>query len=223
MAFSGFPEGGPAFFAQLASRQDRDWFKAHKAEYERLWEVPMKALFEALHARLKASFPKVGSPKHLRIYRDVRFSKDKAPFKTEIAASLPLFGGDALMGCGLYASFGRENVVGAGRWMMDGDELARYRKALAGAGGAAFAKGVAKAKQAGYEVMVHEALKRVPPPYPAEHARAELLKLKGFAVGFPKLPASALGDGKLVERIVKQTKAIAPLLKWLEAAATGRK
>lgn len=223
MAFSGFPNGGGAFFAQLASTQDRDWFKAHKAEYLRLWEAPMKALFEALHATLRGRFPKVGAPKHLRIYRDVRFSKDKAPFKTEIAASLPLFGGDALMGCGLYASFGRENLVAAGRWMMDGAELARYRKALAGAGGAAFAKGVAKAKQAGYEVMVHQALKRVPPPYPAEHARAELLKLKGFALGFPKLPGSALADAALVDRIVKQTKAVAPLLKWVEAAATGKK
>lgn len=223
MAFGGFPKGGPAFFAQLAARQDREWFKAHKAEYLRLWEAPMKALFEALRARLKARFPKVGPPKHLRLYRDVRFSKDKSPFNTAISAVLPLYGGGPMTGSGLYAELGTSCFVAAGRWMIDGAELARYREAVAGAGGARFAKGVEQAKRGGYQVMAHQALKRVPPPYDAGHPRAELLKLKGFALAFPKLPGAALADGELVGRLVEQTRAIAPLLGWVEAAATGQR
>lgn len=226
MAFNGFPRGGTEFFAQLAERQDRDWFKAHKADYERLWEAPMKALFDELHAQLKKTFPGAAKskPKHFRIYRDVRFSKDKSPFKTSVSAVVPLFGGDANMGTGLYAEFGAKPLVAAGRWMLDGAELTRYRKAVADEKtGAPFAKAVKKAKDTGYEVMVHEALKRVPAPFEQDHPRGELLKLKGFALEFPPLKASQLKDGALVELIVKQTRAIAPLLSWVESAATGRR
>ena len=217
MAFAGFPKGGTVFFAQLASRQDRDWFKAHKDEYVRLWEAPMKALFEALRPKLKAAFPKVGEPKHFRIYRDVRFGKDKSPFKTSISAVIPLYGGDAVGGSGFYAELGAAPFVAAGRWMLEGAELNRYRQAVAAdKSGKAFGKAVEKAKKAGFEVMVHEALKRVPPPFPADHPRGELLKLKGFALKFPAVKASQLSSGKLVDWMVKETKAIAPLLEWVE-------
>ncbi len=217
-AFAGFPRGGDAFFAKLALKQDRDWFKANKAEYERLWEAPMRALFEALEQRLRPVFPKVTPPKHFRIYRDVRFGKDKSPFKTNISAVLPLFGGSATGGTGLYAEFGEEAFVAAGRWMLEGPELARYRAAVAAEKkGKSFVREVEEAKRAGFEVMVHESLKRVPAPYEATHRRGDLLKLKGFALTFPRLKPSQLGNAKLVDWTVKQTRAIAGVLRWLEA------
>ncbi len=221
MTFSGFPKGGARFFAQLAATQDRDWFKANKAEYQRLWEAPMKALFDALAEKLARSFPRAGPPKHFRIYRDVRFSKDKSPFKTSIAAVLPLFGGGPTSDTGLYLDLGAKPFAAAGRWMLDGDELARYRKAV-DTRGAPFAKDVAKARRLGYELMAHETLKRVPAPWDAAHRRAELLKLKGFALTFPPLTPSLLASPKLVDRVVADTKRIAPLLQWVEAAARGK-
>ncbi len=224
--FEGFPKDGLAFFAELAFRQDREWFKAHKADYERLWEAPMRAFIDELQAKLAKSYPalKTAKPKHFRIYRDVRFSKDKAPYKTSISALLPLSGdGEMHMDSGLYCEFGKESFVAMGRWMMEPDLLARYRKAVdAEKTGAPFAALVAKAKKAGFTLGAHEALKRVPKPFDSQHPRAELLKQKGFAMTFPKLSSKDLGSPKLVAVVAKQAAALAPLMKSLEAAVAGR-
>src|SRR5215210_4710551 len=98
MAFLGFPREGARFFAQLAVKQDREWFKEHKAQYAELWETPMKALMEELAPKLAKRYPgvKLLPPKHFRIYRDVRFSKDKSPFKTTINAMIGFPGGEEI-------------------------------------------------------------------------------------------------------------------------------
>ena len=64
--FQGFPKGGAAFFAELAKKQDRDWFKANKARYEELWEEPMKALLADLQAKLAKTFPGVADAERNR-------------------------------------------------------------------------------------------------------------------------------------------------------------
>src|SRR5262245_57099631 len=86
-AFTGFAKEAPGFFHQLAAEMTRDWFNAHKADYETLWVQPMTALLEHVAAHLQRPFQglKVQAPKLLRIYRDVRFSADKSPYKTHIA------------------------------------------------------------------------------------------------------------------------------------------
>lgn len=224
-AFTGFPKGGDAFFLELYQRQDRDWFKANKAEYERLWEAPMHALFAELKARLAKAYPAVAKaePKHFRIYRDVRFSKDKSPFKTNISAVIPLFphGGEGIHGmAGFYAEFGKETFVAAGRWAMEPPMLARYRKAVDDEKtGKPLMALVEKAKKAGYQVSTMEALKRVPKPFDPEHPRAELLKPKGLALEFPGIPLALRYSPKLVDTLVAQAEAVAPLLHQLEKLA----
>lgn len=216
------------FFRQLAVLQDREWFKAHKADYEELWQQPMTELFDELHAKLQKAFPeaKQTKPKVFRIYRDVRFSKDKAPFKTECAAVLPLFPSPAgpEAATGFYCSFGETPFVAAGRWRMEGPLLARFRKTIAAdKTGAPFAAAVKRLEQRGFTVATSEALKRPPPGFDKAHPRVELLKLKGFAFEFPARSVAALADGKkLVAGLVKEVEATAPVLRWLQALATAK-
>jgi uncharacterized protein (TIGR02453 family) len=92
MSFDGFPPGALDFFDRLAANKNRDWFQAHKAEYERLLRTPMIALVADLASRLaERGVPlTVADPAKaiMRINRDVRFAKDKSPYKTNIAATL---------------------------------------------------------------------------------------------------------------------------------------
>ena len=78
--------------ADLAEHNDRTWFQPRKADYERLLKEPMEGLVVALGERFASrGIPIEADPRHsiFRIYRDVRFSKDKSPYKTHVSASLP--------------------------------------------------------------------------------------------------------------------------------------
>src|SRR5689334_24421306 len=116
------------FFRNLARHNSKPWFEAHRADYEEHVVAPMRALIEELDVRLARFAPEItGDPKRsmFRIYRDVRFSKDKSPYKTHAAcwfrhnAADHRVGGDAEAGsAGLYFHLEpRESFVGAGIWM----------------------------------------------------------------------------------------------------------
>ena len=218
-AFRGFPKGGAAFFAQLAKKQDRDWFKANKERYETLWQQPMEALLATVAPKLARTFPDVADakPKVMRIYRDTRFSKDKSPFKTNIGATLPFSSAPAAPALYVHGS-AEKQFAGFGVWHMEPDVLARFREAVADAGGAALAKELAKLHAKGFELLEHEPLKRVPAPYPADHPRGALLKLRGFGLSYPKVPAGLTATPKYADWIVAQSKAASKVIDWLETA-----
>ncbi len=219
--FGGFPEGGGAFFRALAAHQDREWFAAHKGEYEALWQQPMTSLLNDLRAALDDAYPMVSesNPKVFRLHRDTRFSKDKTPYKTHCAGSLSLSGGQPMTGTGLYLQVGADPAFfAAGRWMLEKEDLEKFRAALAADTGVALARLLAAAQKKGFVLVAHDTLKRVPAPYPSDHARADLLRLKGFALRFPDAPPALLHEKKLVAWVVKQAKSIAPLLEWLDDA-----
>jgi uncharacterized protein (TIGR02453 family) len=146
--FGGFADADGRFFRALAKNQKREWFQAHRAEYDQGWVAPMKLLLAEVRERIDPLFPRhaLGDPKVFRINRDVRFSKDKSPYKTHIGGYVPLGAG----GSGprnpvpLYVQLGTEMFVGAGHYMMEPDQLVRYRAAvLDEKTGAALAKIVA--------------------------------------------------------------------------------
>lgn len=218
MGFTGFSREGDRFFGQLSTLQDREWFKQHKAEYVKLWEAPMKALFEELAPKMAKQYAgwKLDPPKHFRIYRDVRFSKDKAPFKTNIAATIHLCGGEEAP-TAIYAHFGVEDVVGAGHWMMSPERLKRYRQLIVDEKtGRELQKRVDALEKKGFQIEAMESLKRVPVGFDAEHPRAALLKHKGLGITFPKIPAGVRNSPKLSGWIVEQSAVVAPLVKWVE-------
>src|SRR6201990_1542304 len=90
--FEGFADSTAKFFKALTKNNERDWFQAHKAEFEEGWNTPMKLLLNEVRGAIDGAFPScdLAEPKVFRIFRDVRFSKDKSPYKTHIGGYLPV-------------------------------------------------------------------------------------------------------------------------------------
>jgi uncharacterized protein (TIGR02453 family) len=221
VTFQGFPRGALGFWHELAGTMTKAWFDANKARYQSEWVEPMTALLTDVSARLAATYKptKLGAPKIMRIYRDTRFSKDKSPYKTWIGGGAAL-GGDGNPSAGvtvIYAHFGvGEEFIGAGQYVFGEDEIVTWRKRVADArAGAAIARIADKLRADGYEVHGSGAFVRVPKPYPADHPRAELLKMKGLVVGFPDVPKGLIYKPRLADWMVGHAKASAPLVKWL--------
>ena len=223
--FEGFADRDRRFFRALARNQRREWFAAHRREYEDGWLEPMKALLAEIRERIDAFFPHhpLAEPKVFRIYRDVRFAKDKSPYKTHIGGYVAI--GDAGRGpsvpAALYVHLGATEVfVAAGQYMMDPGQLARFRDAvLDDRRGPALAGTLHRLTRAGFAVGSHDVLQRVPRGVDPTHPRAELLKRKGLIVTFPDPPRRLLVRHALVDWLVTRTKRVVPLVEWLASVA----
>jgi len=219
--FEGFADRDGKFFRALARNQRRPWFDAHKQEYEAGWLRPMQALLADVRERIDGLFARLplAEPKVFRIYRDVRFSKDKSPYKTHVGGYVAVAGSSPGPSgiAAPYVHVGADEIfIGAGQYMMDPPQLARFRAALVDdARGAAVAAILKKLERAGFEVGSHDALQRVPRGFDPEHPRAALLKRKGLIVSYPELPRKLLVEPELVDWIVTQTKRVVPLVEWL--------
>jgi uncharacterized protein (TIGR02453 family) len=165
MSFQGWPEEALDFFDGLEADNSKTYWQAHKHVYEDSVLRPMTELLEELAAEH-------GDFKIFRPYRDVRFSKDKSPYKTEIAAVL----GDG------YIRLSADGLgAGSGMYMMDSEQLDRYRKAVdADPSGSRLEKLVASIRSRGIEVHGHDVLKSAPRGFQPDHPRIELLRCKGL-------------------------------------------
>lgn len=223
--FEGFADREARFFRALAKHQDRDWFRMHRDEYERGWAVPMRLLVTELRDKLDPLFERhaLGDPKVFRIYRDVRFSKDKSPFKTHVAGYVPMHGGGAGPSApvAVYVHVGTDVFVGAGHYMMDAEQVARYRAAvLDDAQGAALVRLIAAMRKAGCDVKSYDSLKKPPRGVDPAHPRAQLLTWKSVTVVHPPIPKPMLVSRELVGWLVRQSRKAVPLVEWL-ADVTG--
>jgi uncharacterized protein (TIGR02453 family) len=169
-----------------------------------VYERDVKAPMEALLAELAKEF---GETKLFRPYRDVRFSRDKSPYKTAVAGMV----GDhyiQLSGDGLLA--------GAGWYHMEPRQLERYRAAVAAdATGRKLESLVTSLRKSGLDVHGSEVLKTAPKGYPRDHPRVELLRFKGLVVMRSWEPAAWLGTAGAKKRVVDVFHAAKPLLGWL--------
>ncbi|MCX2928811.1 DUF2461 domain-containing protein [Mycobacterium sp. CVI_P3] len=200
MAFRGWPIEAVEFYEGLEADNSKVYWTEHRAIYDRQVKAPMEELLTELAEEF-------GAGKLFRPYRDVRFSADKAPYKTNCAA---------MIGSG-YVSFSAEGLsVGSGLYMPDPAALARYRAAVdEEKSGAQLAGIVAALHQGGYETMAHDVLKTAPKGYPKDHQRIELLRHKGIAM-MKTWPVGAwLGTAKAKDRVVTALRAGAPLRDWL--------
>lgn len=219
-AFTGFARDAMGFFHELAVEMNREWFAAHKERYEAQWVRPMQALLDDVGRRLAPAYRPLalGAPKVMRIHRDVRFSKDKAPYKTHIGAVITVAGKAVGEGgnAALYVHLGvDEEFVGVGSYMFDAAKLARWRKAVAGKPGAALAALIAKLRRAGYVVGGHDDYKKVPAGFPPDHPRADLLRMRGLTGSLPAIPKGLLLRPGLADWLVGHGKSLAPLVAWL--------
>jgi uncharacterized protein (TIGR02453 family) len=220
--FQGFSDGDGKFFKALAKNQNREWFQAHKDEYQRGWHEPMQALLEDLRDGVDPAYEhsELGEPKVFRIFRDVRFSKDKSPYKTFVAGVLPMKRTAKVTEtpAAVYMHFGTDNVIASGLYMMDGPSLARYRAAVADeARGKEVTKILGKLEKAGFSVaaMSEGTLKRVPKGFDPEHPRADLLKRKSLGVAFPASARGQLASPEFGPWLVQNARKVVPLVEWL--------
>jgi len=201
MAFKGFPAEALEFYEGLEADNTRAYWQANKAVYEQHVRAPMEALLADLA-------PEFGEPKIFRPYRDVRFSADKSPYKTQIAGTLAAGG---------YVAFGAEGLaVGTGMYEMAKDQLDRYRQAVAGdRTGGELEDVVAAVRKHGIEVTGRDELKTAPRGYPKDHPRIELLRFKGL-IAWKQWPVAAwLGTAKGKDRVVEVLHQSQPLNDWL--------
>jgi uncharacterized protein (TIGR02453 family) len=220
--FEGFADPDRRFFRALARNQRREWFEAHRQEYEDGWLVPMRALMAELRERLDALLPTqpLAAPRVFRIHRDVRFSKDKSPYKTHIGGYVAVDGGGSgpAVAAPLYLHLGATELFAcAGHYMMMPPQLARFRAAVEDERGAELARILQRLRKAGYTARAQEELKKVPRGVDPKHPRADLLRYKGLIVTFPALPPKLLVSRALVAWLVKRATPAAPLVEWLAA------
>lgn len=203
MAFRGWPAEALEFYEGLEADNTRTYWLANKATYDDVVRAPMVALLAELE-------PEFGPAKIYRPYRDVRFSKDKAPYKTQIAASFERGGYVRLSAEGLGA--------GSGVYMFSSDQLRRYRDAVAAdRTGEQLVNVIGALARSNIGVSSHDMLTRVPTGYPKDSPRAELLRYKNI-VAWRDWPAAPwLGTAKAKDRLVEFFRTTAPLNEWLQA------
>jgi uncharacterized protein (TIGR02453 family) len=221
MAFEGFADASAKFFRLLSKNQDRAWFQAHKAAFEAGWQAPMKELLGEVRAGIDRAYQHcdLDEPKQFRIYRDVRFGKDKSPYKTHVGGLIPTTrkGKVTEVPMALYFQAGEPRSFGAaGHYMMDPRSLSRFRAAVADdKRGRELDKLLAALTRKGFVVSSHDFYKRVPKGYAADHPRAAHLLRKGLTVSFPELPKGILASPKLSSWLIGHAKSAAPLVEWL--------
>ncbi len=217
---------GPQLFGflhELRANNRRDWFQAHKERYERDVRDPMLRFISDLGPRLKEISPHLKvDPRPtggslFRIYRDVRFSEDKSPYKTHVAARFQHRRGKDVHSPGYYIHLAPEEVFcGAGIWHPDSKSLAKIRKAIAERSDewrAILAEpGFAEAFEQG-----GESLKRAPKGYDPEHPMIDQLKRKDFVASFALEPADAAAPGFL-DRYTEACAAAEPYVGFLTRA-----
>ena len=193
-SFTGFTPDAMQFLVDLAFNNERAWFQPHKADYERLLKEPLEALCADLAVELgERGVPLRADPKSspFRIYRDTRFSKDKSPYKTNVAASFPWLGegvatseGQSQRHGGGYFHFSPEgSYMGGGMWHPEPARLAAFRRVVDESPDVALAALADPVYLARFVPVHGDSLKRVPQGYAPDHPHADLLKLKDVTFG----------------------------------------
>lgn len=201
MAFRGWPAEALEFYDGLLADNSKTYWLEHKTTYDDKVRAPMVALLEELE-------PEFGPAKIYRPYRDVRFSKDKSPYKTQIAASFEQGGYIKLSAEGLGA--------GSGIYMFSPDQLRRWRTAVDDdRSGTALVRVIEALSRQDVDVSSHDVLARVPTGFAKDHPRADLLRYKDL-VAWRDWPVAAwLGTAKAKAKLEEFFRICAPLNDWL--------
>jgi uncharacterized protein (TIGR02453 family) len=227
--FGGFRPAAFQFLRDLARNNKKEWFEANRDVYEGQVREPMRRLVEALDARLGGIAPEiVGDAKRsmFRIHRDVRFSQDKSPYKTNAGAWL--YHRDAGRkvgtvgeggGAGFYFHIDPTTCFMAGGiWMPARPALLRIREAIAARPTALARLTRAPGFRRRFDGLREEAkLRRVPQGFPPDHPAAEWLKLQSFTASAP-IERNVVTSPRLVDRLCRDFEALVPLVRWLNHA-----
>ncbi len=222
--FAGFPPAGMKFLRDLAKNNDRDWFQSRKETFDTEVKAPMIELLEAINGELKKFAPDFvcDPPKAIyRIYRDTRFSNDKTPYKTHIAALLPRRGLKKHSGGGFYFSASPTEVeIAGGVYMPTPEDLLTLRMHLS-INHAEFRKVDAKVRKSMGEMQGSQ-LTRVPKGFHPDQPAADLIRRKQFFYG-KSLSGKVATTPELFTEVVSCFKAMLPALEFLNAPLLRQK
>ncbi len=186
--FEGFPKESVGFLKKLKRNNNRDWFNAHKDEYERSIKFPMQsfiASMQPLFADFAPEFDVHPKRSMFRIYRDTRFSKDKTPYKTHMAAHFVLRGKPkGFEGSGYYLHIAPGEVfIGGGIYLPDNNQLKMIRRSLA-EHSKEFLRIINKPSfKKMFPAISGQKLSRPPKGFAPNHPMIEWLKMKQFFTG----------------------------------------
>jgi len=203
--FRGFPPQTVEFYERLAADNTRAFWQAHRAEYDGYVRAPM----ETLAAELSDEF----GPMHLfRPHRDIRFSKDKTPYKVHQGGVTEGEGGEVYY-CHVSAD---ELLAASGYYMMAPDQLERFRTAVADDhSGPLLDEAVATTARAGLSISGTNELKTAPRGYPKDHPRIRFLRMKGLTASRSWPPRRWWNSREVVARIAGTWREARPVNDWL--------
>jgi uncharacterized protein (TIGR02453 family) len=219
--FVGLPKDFFAFFRELKSHNDRAWFEANKARFRESVQAPMSQFIAAMAPHLRrisrnfTADPRPNGGSMFRIYRDVRFARDKRPYKEHAACHFRHALGKDVHAPGFYMHFAPGEVFfGGGLWMPESDALAKVREAISG-------------KAAGWRKAAHdrefvarfgsvrgEGLARPPRGFDPDHPLIDHIKRKSF-YAMQESTVAVAQSPKLVEEVAAAFRGIAPLMRFL--------
>jgi len=204
--FTGFPVAALDFYDDLEIDNTKSFWEKHKAVYDEAVKVPMIALCAALG-------PEFGEAKIFRPYRDVRFAKDKTPYKTHQGAYVQV--ADAT---GWYVQVSAAGVrTGAGFYSAAGPRLAAFRDAVSDQRtGPGLVRILGKLDKAGYEIG-GDKLKTTPRGYAADHPRIDLLRHRSLTVGRTLGFEPVVHTPELLDLVRADWRAMRPLVEWVAA------
>ena len=201
-AFTGFPPAAFEFYEDLEEDNSKTFWAARKEQYDRAVRAPMTALTDALREEF-------GPVKIFRPYRDVRFARDKTPYKTHQGAYVA-----TAPGTGWYAEIAAPGFrTGGGFYRADAEGLKRLRGRIAGPQGERLAAIVRALDKNGWAVG-GEQLKTVPRGFETDHPRIDLLRHKSLSVS-RVVDEQLVLSGRLLERVRADWRELRPLVDWL--------
>lgn len=209
--FRGFSDAGLELYAGLEADNSKTYWTTHKA----VWESEVRDPLRALAAALEDEF---GEAKLFRPYRDVRFSKDKTPYKTHQGA----FVGSGTVGIGWYVQVDKDGLLAGGGWRAhEPGQVTRYRQAVdAEATGTELEGIVGRLRADGFEIDGDETKTR-PRGYPADHPRLDLLRCRSLMVVRRYGAPDWLATPRALDEVRTAWRAFRPLAEWVTAHVDG--
>jgi uncharacterized protein (TIGR02453 family) len=226
MAAPRFTSQSLRFLRALKRNNRREWFTAHRDDYETHVRQPMTDIIARLADDLRRFGPEyVANPKTsmYRIYRDIRFSENKAPYKTHVAANFPTRGLPKHEGAGLYFHVSPDEVwIGGGMYAPQQPQLHAVREHIAANSRRLRALVESPAFRRDVGTLEGERLQRVPRGFPKDHEAAEYLKFRQFLAGREFEPAFATSP-KFYSSLLAVFKRVAPITRFLNEPLIGRR
>ncbi len=203
MGFSGFPDEALIFYEGLEADNSRGYWSANKHVYESAVKAPMLALTDELADEF-------GQPHLFRPNRDVRFAKDKSPYKTHQGAYVPV----GVDGVAYYVQIDADGLYIGGGWWSQGDQILRFREALDHDEIGTQLEKIIDSLRPDFTIG-GDRLKTRPRGAPEDHPRLELLKHKCLHAGRRFTPEPWLHTPEVLGRVRDTWRSLSPLVDWL--------